>query len=79
MATTGNGTDFGDLTVGRSDPGAASSHTRGVIFGGSGSPAYVDTMDYITIASAGNATDFGNTSASRSEMAGMGNGHGGLV
>ena len=79
MASTGDGTDFGDLTVGRSDPGAASSYTRGVIFVGVGSPAYVDTIDYITIASVGNAADFGDASASRGEGAGMGNGHGGLA
>jgi hypothetical protein len=78
MASTGNGTDFGDLTVGRSDSGAASSHTRGVIFAGVGSPAIVNTIDYITIASAGNAADFGDTSFARGSLAGMGNGHGGL-
>jgi hypothetical protein len=36
-------------------------------------------MDYITIASAGNAADFGDMSATRAELAGMGNGHGGLA
>jgi len=80
MASTSNGTDFGDLTVGRSDMGAASSHTRGVIFAGVGSSnAIVNTIDYITIASASNATDFGDASFARGSLAGMGNGHGGLV
>ena len=79
MASTGNGTDFGDLTAGRNDLGAACSHTRGVMMGGSLSSGFSDTMDYITIASAGNATDFGDMSATRTEMGGMGNGHGGLA
>ena len=79
MASTGNGTDFGDLTAGRAKFGAACSHTRGVMMGGSLSSGFSDTMDYITIASAGNAADFGDMSATRAELAGMGNGHGGLV
>ena len=79
MASTGNGTDFGDLTAGRAKFGAACSHTRGVMMGGSLSSGFSDTMDYITIASAGNAADFGDMSATRAELAGMGNGHGGLA
>jgi len=41
--------------------------------------AYVNTMDYITIASAGDAADFGDLSAVRGETTGVSNGHGGLV
>jgi hypothetical protein len=64
ISTTGNSTDFGDLTVSRRYLGACSSATRGVFAGGrSTSPPtfnYVNTIDYITIASTGNATDFGD-------------------
>ena len=59
VATTGNATDFGDLTVYRYSVAAVENGTRGVI--GSGrSGGYVNTMDYVTIASTGNATDFGD-------------------
>lgn len=63
-ATTGNATDFGDLTVARRGIGGnnASSGTRGV-FGG-GFPTS-NVIDYITIASAGNATDFGDLTVAR--------------
>ncbi len=60
IATTGNATDFGNLTVARQAPGSASSSTRGVIAGGYASPAWQNTIDYVTIATTGNATDFGD-------------------
>ena len=59
IASTGDASDFGDLTVARTWMGAGSSSTRGLFVGG-----YLaerkDEIDYITIASAGNATDFGD-------------------
>jgi len=58
IASTGNATDFGDLTVARGRFGSVCSSTRGVFAGGD--PG-VNTIDYITIASTGNATDFGDT------------------
>lgn len=63
LANTGNGTDFGDLTVARNELRGCASPTRGIIGGGknsSNSPTNI--LDYITIASVGNATDFGNLS-----------------
>jgi len=56
IASEGNSTDFGDLTVGRSNLGAVASSSRGV-FAGGGS---INVLDYITIASTGNASDFGD-------------------
>ena len=66
IANTGNATDFGDLTQGRSGATATNNATRGVFAGGyvSGGPD-VNTMDYITIQSTGNATDFGDLSQAR--------------
>ncbi len=58
IQTTGNATDFGDLTVARRFPTACSSSTRGVFAGGYAS-ANSAVIDYVTIASAGNATSFG--------------------
>jgi len=61
IASTGNSTDFGDLTVARNYTAGASNNTRGIWCGGFNS-AVVETniMDYITIASLGDATDFGD-------------------
>ena len=59
VATTGNATDFGDLSVTRYAIAAVENDTRGVI-GAGRSGGYVNTMDYVTIASTGNATDFGD-------------------
>jgi len=64
-ASTGNATDFGNLTVGRGSQGGASNTTRGMFFGGE-SAGDNNIVDYITIASTGNATDFGNLSNSNS-------------
>ena len=61
IASTGNGADFGDLTVGRYNPGSCSSSVRGVWGGGlNTSGVEINVIDYITIASTGNATDFGD-------------------
>ena len=63
IATTGNGTDFGNLSADIFATGSTASSTRGVVFGGyGGSPhsANSDEIQFVTIASQGNATDFGN-------------------
>lgn len=58
IATTGNASSFGNLTVGRRSGAGCSSPTRGVFGGGFDGGGY-STIDYITIASTGNATSFG--------------------
>ena len=62
IATTGNATDFGDLSNGRSDAASGTDDTRGVFMGGRDATTSVaiNTIEYITIASDGNATDFGD-------------------
>lgn len=60
ISSTGNATDFGDLTVSRGELAGLSSSTRGVFGGGQVSGGHSDVIDYVTIQSAGNATDFGN-------------------
>ena len=62
FATTGAGTNFGDLTSAArsSSGGTASSSTRGLIGLGFVSPARVNTIDFVTIASTGDASDFGD-------------------
>ena len=62
ISSTGDATDFGDLTRRQSYMGACSSSTRGIIAGGdedNGSGA-TNAIDFITISSTGNAQDFGD-------------------
>ena len=65
IGTTGEGTDFGDLTVARRQLAAASSPTRGLFAGGNTSS---NTIDYVTIASTGNAVDFGNLLQNKTDV-----------
>jgi hypothetical protein len=62
IATTGNASDFGDLTEARTTLAGFASSTRAVFGGGriSTSNTFYNYIDYVTIASAGNATDFGD-------------------
>ena len=61
ISTTGNATDFGDLTTARRNTGGFASPTRGVISAGGEFPfANHKTTDFITIASKGNAIDAGD-------------------
>jgi hypothetical protein len=66
IATTGNATDFGDLTVATYSLAGCSSTTRGVFGGGNG---YSNVIEYITIATTGNATDFGDLTVGRQGLA----------
>ena len=71
FASTGSAFDFGNLTQGREDPSGVSNSTRGVFIAGGQHPGsspltgFVDTIDYVTIASAGDAVDFGNATEAR--------------
>jgi len=65
IASLGNSSSFGELTVGRHIQNSASSPTRGVFAGGRSfsAPATivkVNVIDYVEIASTGNAMDFGD-------------------
>ena len=76
IATTGNGTDFGNLSADIFATGSTASSTRGVVFGGyGGSPhsANSDEIQFVTIASQGNAQDFGNLTVGRSYPTTSGN------
>jgi hypothetical protein len=66
IATTGNATDFGDLTVSRNFLAGSASSTRGVFGGGY---TVTNVIDYVTIASTGDATDFGDLSVARNRLA----------
>jgi len=68
ISSTGNALDFGDLTGETRNPAkeGLSDQTRAVFAGGYSMPgqSYVDSMEYVTIASTGDGVDFGNMSAS---------------
>ena len=60
MASSGNASDYGDLTVSRTDCGEQSntcSSTRALVAGGS---TFTNVIDYITMASNAGGTDFGD-------------------
>ena len=63
ISSTGNATDYGDLTDSRGSLTALASRTRAVFACGY-SPGDVNTIDFITIASGGTAQDFGDNTAS---------------
>ena len=63
IATTGNATDFGDLTTERRGTGGAcASSTRSVMIGGRDSPVNECVIDYVTFSSSGGASTFGELS-----------------
>ena len=76
IASTGNATDFGDLTDSRYAASAVSNSLRAVFAGGE--TPYKNVMDFVTIASTGNATDYGDLTASLAGKGPASNGHGGL-
>ena len=83
-ATTGNASDYGDLTVARVGLGGGSNNTRSVFASGSTDASQdsrntSNVIDYIEIASSGNATDFGDLTVARRGIAPASNGNGGLV
>ena len=59
IATTGNASDFGDLTVARFEAAGFTGGDRGCWAAG-GANAAREEIDYVTITSTGNATDFGD-------------------
>ena len=74
IASTGDASDFGDLTQAGISSGGGCSPTRGVFMGRQPvSGSTLNTIDFITIASAGNAQDFGDMPAGRKIGAGASN------
>ena len=68
IASLGNSTDFGDLTLGRRGLCGLASPTRGVFAAGYQQPdtsTKTNVIDFVTIASAGNASNFGDLVTAR--------------
>ena len=76
IATTGNASDFGDLTSGQTEkPAGTSSSTRGLFICGESQPSgtRLNTIQFVTIATTGNATDFGDHTDLRRSLAACNN------
>ena len=74
ISTTGNSTDFGNLTAATIFMGGFGVGTRAVYGGGNRSTSSVTSMiGYITPTTLGNATLFGTLSVSRQRLAGFNN------
>ena len=76
ISSTGNTTDFGDLTAVNETMSAAASSTIGLFMGGT---SQTDRCEKVTIGSTGNASDFGNLSVGRGNGAGASTAHGGIA
>ena len=73
IATTGNGQDFGDLSVSRMQTQGLSNSTRGVCAGGLGGDNNdKTTIDYAILSSSGGTNDFGDLSNARRTFVGAG-------
>ena len=59
LDTTGNSSDFGNLSNNIRGVAGLASRTRG-LFAGGRTPTDLNTIDFVTIASTGNASDFGD-------------------
>ena len=78
IASTGNVTYFGDLSVKRTMAGACSSQTRAVWMGGYDHPVTYRTIDYVEFATQGNAVNFGEATQEVRHSGGFSDSHGGL-
>ena len=74
IATTGNATAFGDLTIEKGYPTGVSDGSRGVNSPGDHNSTSQRTIDYITVAHISNAKDFGDTTYDCEVAAGVSNG-----
>ena len=68
MDSTGNATDFGDLTASKICTFWCFKSNKSIVFGG-GTPKQ-NVIDFVEISTTGNATDFGDLTSGRSDHAG---------
>ena len=80
IATTGNGTDFGDLVNALRYGAGLSNSARGVFIGGNapGNSAR-NAIDFVTIATTGDAQDFGDLLTGVAYPSACSDSHGGLA
>ena len=63
IGSTGNSSDFGDITIAVVNAGAATNGTTGFVAAGYGASGNIDVINYFTIGSTGNASDWGDLSS----------------
>jgi hypothetical protein len=69
--TTGNATDFGNLSTGKEGVNGCSSNTRGLFAGGyTAGNSVINVIEYITITNTGNTSDFGDLTQTTSNCNG---------
>ena len=77
ITSTGNATDFGDLSAAEYTSDACSNATY-ALNGGGYTTTLIDTIDYVTVATISNASDFGDLTQARSGISASSNGTYGL-
>ena len=77
ITSTGNASDWGNLSTACDNNSGCASSTRGICFQGR-TPTKVNTIDYFSVASSGNATDFGDNNVSTQGTASVSNSTRGL-
>ena len=70
LASTGNATNFGNMSTEKREPMSVSNGTRAISAGTTSD--FNNTLEYVTIASVGNTTDFGDMNSSQVVAAGHG-------
>ena len=78
ISTLGNAQTFGDIGVGSNGSAAVTNSVRGINAGGFVSPANVNTITFVNIASTGEGTDFGDLIRIISSVGGYSDSHGGV-
>ena len=73
-----NAQTFGDIGVGSNGSAAVTNSVRGLNAGGFVSPANVNTITFVNIASTGEGTDFGDLIRIISSVGGYSDSHGGI-
>ena len=77
IASTGNATDFGDLTVARRSAAGTSNSIKSVFMGGY-LPGVTNIIDSVIIQTTGNAKDFGDLIIRTNDTSASSDSHGGL-
>ncbi len=60
IASSGNASDFGDMSTHTNNTANLASSTRGIMAGGTVAPTRVNTIQFVTINTLGNTVDFGD-------------------
>ena len=78
IATTGDATDFGDLSFTASQMNNGMSNNSRGVFVVTGNPSAVNNLEFITITTTGNSNDFGDAHQAQNRATSGSDSHGGL-